>query len=330
MKKTFYLYKHGTLKRKDNSLCLVDKAGHVDYFPIQQIDCIVCFSEVTLNKRVLALLNKYQITILFLNYYGDYIGRFQPKKYIDGKILVQQVNAYQDEKQRLYIAKAITVGSIKNMRAVMKYYAKKGRILDRQIWLLDEVIEEIESVKSVEELLLQEAKAKQIYYSVFDGILENDEYKFVKRSKNPPLNEINAMMSYGYSMLYSILLSILDRNSLMPQISFIHSLTKNYDSLQYDLADIFKSVLVDRLIFRLIRKQQIKKEYFEYYPDGRCYMTKEGLAFFTVEFDNNLKITVKINNKSYSYRSLLTREVYNLANYIKGDKKQYKTFAMKW
>ncbi|MDO4466865.1 MAG: CRISPR-associated endonuclease Cas1 [Bacillota bacterium] len=85
-------------------------------------------------------------------------------------------------------------------------------------------------------------------------------YHYFALTKNPPENEVNAMMSYGYALLYGILLSILDRSSLFPQISFIHSLSKNCDSLQYDLADIFKPVLVDRLIFRMIRKKQIKEE----------------------------------------------------------------------
>ena len=91
MKKVVYLYKSGNLKRKDDSLVLETK-GKADYIPIEQVDMIICFSEVSLNKRVLALLNKYEVSILFYNFYGNYIGRYAPKDYKDGRVLVNQVN----------------------------------------------------------------------------------------------------------------------------------------------------------------------------------------------------------------------------------------------
>ena len=86
MKKVVYLYKSGNLKRKDNSLVLESKDKD-DYIPIEQVDMIICFSEVSLNKRVLALLNKYEVSILFYNFYGNYIGRYAPKDYKDGRVL---------------------------------------------------------------------------------------------------------------------------------------------------------------------------------------------------------------------------------------------------
>lgn len=261
MKKTYYLYKSGILKRKDNSLALEGKNDLVDYIPIEQVDMIVCFSEITLNKRVLSLLKQYQICILFFDFYGNYIGRFVPKEYKDGKVLVNQVHAYEDQKIRLYIASTILIGSIKNMLSLMKYYCKKGKPLDFAIENLNSCLIEVKKTSSIEKLLLIEAKPKQIYYLLFDVVLKNEEFSFVKRRKNPPRNEVNAMLSYGYAILYGMILAILDRSSLHPQISFIHSLSKNCDSLQFDLADSFKSVLVDRLVLRLIRKKQIKESF---------------------------------------------------------------------
>lgn len=178
--------------------------------------------------------------------------------------------------------------------------------------------------------MLKEAKAKQIYYSVFDIILKNEVFQFEKRTKKPPQNEINACLSYGYAILYSVILAVLDRSSLHPQISFIHSLSKNKDSLQFDIADIFKPVCVDRLTIRLIRKKQLKKEFFEYKEDGRCYLNRDGIKVFVQTFDDLLKSIVLYNGKSYSYRSLISKEVHKLSNYIKGKSKTYKAFTMRW
>lgn len=329
MKKVFYLYKSGTLKQKDYSLVLEEKNG-VDYIPIEQLDMIVCFSEITLNKRVLSLLNKYQVGILFYNYYGNYIGRYIPKEYKDGKVLLNQVHAYDDENERLYIAKTITSGSIKNMLALVKYYQKKGKPLNEIIDSLNECLSEVIDVDSIDRLLLVEAKSKQLYYMTFDRVLENELFHFEKRTKNPPKNEVNAMLSYGYAILYGLILAILDRSSLHPQISFIHSLSKNCDSLQFDVADIFKPVLIDRLVLRLIRKKQIKMDYFTYKEDGSCYLNKKGLQVFIPEIDAILQSTIEYHGRRYSYRSILSKEVHKLSEYIKGNSTKISPFVMKW
>lgn len=221
-------------------------------------------------------------------------------------------------------------GSFKNMLALLKFYRKKGKCLNLQINKLESCLENLKLICSIEQLLLLEAKAKQIYYSSFDVILENENIKFEKRTKNPPMNEVNAILSYGYALLYSIILAVLDRSSLHPQISFIHSLSKNCDSLQFDIADIFKPVIVDRLMLRLIRKKQIKKEHFDFKENDRCFLNQSGISVVVNAFDETIKSTVLYNGKSYSYKSLISKEIHHLSNYIKDERKLYKAFTMKW
>ena len=220
------------------------------------------------------------------------------------------------------------ISSLKNCLALLKYYNKK------QFPLLDNIIE-IESIikecnnKSVTELLLLEAQAKKIYFNSFDIILEKEKYHFIKRTKNPPQNEINALLSYGYSLLYANYISVIDRSRLYSQISFVHSLTKCSESLQFDLADILKPVLIDRLVLSLCRHKLLKDEYFDYKSD-RCYLNKEGVKFFVEKYENYLLKTIKINNRYYSYRNLISREVHLLSNYIANESNDYKPYIMKW
>ena len=329
MKKIFYLYKSGTLKCKDYSLVLETKCND-EYIPIEQLDMIICFSEITLNKRCLSLLNKNKVSILFYNFYGNFIGRFIPKEYIDGKVLLRQVHAYESPVERLYIAKSILSGSLKNMISLLKYYRKKGKELDGLIERLNECLTEMEDSEAIDDLLLVEAKSKQYYYKLFDIVLETEELKFDKRMKNPPGNEVNAMLSYGYAVLYGVYLSVLDRSSLYPQISFIHSLSKNCDSLQFDLADVLKPVVVDRLVLRLIRRKQITKDHFEWKDKDICYFNKEGIKVFMSEFDLMMQTTIDYRGKRYSYRSLISKEVHQLSEYLKGNAKDLKPFVLKW
>lgn len=107
-------------------------------------------------------------------------------------------------------------------------------------------------------------------------------------------------------------------------------MSKSKDSLQYDLADILKPVLVDRLIFRLIRKNQIRKDMFEYGVNGSCYLNKEGASFFVKEFDKQLNKTIQIHGVDYSYKRLISKEVHELSNYIREKSTEYNPFLMNW
>ena len=114
MKKVIYLYKSGRLLCKDYSLILKDKKDYVNYIPIEQIDTLICFGEISINKHTLSLLNKHNIVILFFNFYGQYIGKFTPKQYLDGKILINQIYAFENERIRNHIARTMIISSLKN------------------------------------------------------------------------------------------------------------------------------------------------------------------------------------------------------------------------
>ena len=329
MKKIFYIYKSGTLKRKDNSLCLESKKT-VDYIPIEQTDMIICYGEITVNKRCLSLLNSYEIPILFYNFHGNYIGSYVPKEHKNGKIIFNQVNAYQDPETRLYISRVFLYGSFHNMLAVMKYYRKKGNNLDNQIISLNKYINDIQKETSIDRLMLIEARAKKTYYECFDVILNKEPFTFGKRIVHPPNNEINALLSYGYSLLYGIFLAILERSCLCPQISFIHSVDKGTDTLQFDLADIIKPVIIDRLVLRLIRKHQLKPQHFTYTSSNACYLSKEGRDLFIHEFDNLLESRISYQGKNYSYRSLINKEVYKVEEYLHGYADKLQPFMIGW
>ncbi|WP_285959207.1 CRISPR-associated endonuclease Cas1 [Thomasclavelia spiroformis] len=329
MKKVFYLYKSGELQRKDFSLLLQEKNGNVVYIPVEQINLIVCFGNVNLNKRVLGLLNSYSVSILFFNYYGDYIGRFTPKKYSDGKIIINQVNSYHNYK-RLYTAKKMIFTEVKNILSLLKYYNKKYHLLEQMIINVDNELNKLDTIESIEELLLLEAIIKKQYYSSFDYIIKNPNFIFKNRSFYPPLNEVNALLSYGYAILYANVLSDIDKSPLLPQISYIHSLSKQSDSLQFDIADMLKPIFIDRLILRMINKNQIKTNYFEYKENGACYLNKEGIKVFLYEYEKLMQKSIKIGGKYYSYRNIITREVYKLSNYIEGKTDEYKPYIMEW
>ena len=331
MKIRYYLYKSGRLSRQDDSLVLLCSNKDKIYIPIKQVDIINVFSQIDFKKNTIGILNEYGITVNFFSYYGNYIGSYNAYRPKQGDILLKQVDHFQSMDKRLVIAKEIIYGSLTNSLSVLKYYHKKHQINEMQIIELKKIIEEIDNGKndSIEALLIIEAKGKQIYYDCFDNIIRNRKFNFTKRSKNPPENEINAMMSFGYSILYSIIANIIHRSSLNISFPFIHSNARRKEGLQYDIADIFKPVIVDRTIFRMVNKMQINESCFSTFKKG-TYLNKEGAKLFIEELEFFLKSTIEVgDNRKMSYQQLLSKEIHKLSNHIKG-KQKYKAFIMRW
>lgn len=334
MKKDIYVYQSGTLKQESNSLVLLTKKGKT-YIPVEQIDNIHIFGEITLNKRLLQLLSKNKIIVMYYSYFGNYLGSYIPKSAKNGKILVEQVSSFTDLERRNHIAYQFLNGQIDNELALLRYYGKEGYYVKDIIeYIVYQQLElralPLNRADYATQAMLIEARCKERYYQLFDMVLKLEPFEFKFRSTYPPGNEVNAMLSYGYAILYGDMLCAISRSKLTPDISYVHSIAKHTNALQYDMADILKPVFIDRLVLRLIRKKQIKPSHFAPAKKG-IYLTKEGKEIFVKEYDKLLRKTVydSRSKRDYSYKQILSREVYLLTDHILG-KKEYKPFRMRW
>lgn len=329
MKKRIYLFKSGTLKCQDGSLVYITKDGK-DYIPIMQAEIIYVFGNCTLNKSTLQLLSDYKIKVYFFSYYGRFLGSYVPQKSSIGKVEIEQLKIIESEERNFPFQKEIILSSVYNMNSVLKYYQKKRHISFSQIIELEKLIFSIKNLEIADskKLLIYEARSKQLYYDAFNYIILNKDFYFCRRSTYPPQDELNAIMSYGYAILYGIVETAIYTSNLQPNLGFIHRITKPNNSLKYDVADIFKPVLVDRLIFRMINKGQLKKEMFEVKDNG-IYLSHQGSILFIEEFETLLKTTILVKNKKMSYRSIINREMYNIEKSIMNNTK-YKGYRMEW
>lgn len=284
---------------------------------MEQIHSLYVFGEVTINKRLLERLSHYQITMHFFNYYGTLVGSYSPENHRPvGKILFNQVSALKNEDRRHQIAHAIQHYSIKNSLALLKYYHKRGIDLSAQIEKIEEIVEEMTHTTHVEDVLLCEARAKKIYYSGFDLILKDTPFSFEKRTVLPPENEVNSLMSFGYYLLYGVILSELNTSRLYAELPFIHSDIRSGHGLQYDLADIYKPIFVDRLFIGLIRRRSIHADDFERNENQGIYLSENGKKKFVSEFNEMLQRKVHYGNRERSYRSVIWHDIHRLIYHL--------------
>jgi CRISPR-associated protein Cas1 len=158
----------------------------------------------------------------------------------------------------------------------------------------------------------------------------NEDFKYEKRTRQPPQNEVNAMISFGNSLLYTATLTEIYNTQLNPTISYLHEPGERRFSLCLDISEIFKPLIVDRLIFYLVNKKIIQLEDFKEELDGIVF-TEEGKRKFLKYYEEKLATTIKHRSlrRNVSYQRLIRLEAYKLIKHLIGVK-EYKPFVIWW
>lgn len=308
--------------------CIIP-TGDKKYIPVESIDSIFAFGSIHFNSRFLYFLSQNNITLHSFNFNGSFAGSFLPSnRNNSGSILIQQPSFYINYKKRLSIAKEMSVASAKNSLANLKYHINRGAHLSDQYSYIEDLIEYIEHAEDIQELLGLEGNIKKTYYSSWKNIF-NYPIDFTHRVKNPPNNLINALISYGNAIVYSICLNQIYQTRLYPEIGFIHEIGKGKLPLCYDLADIFKPIFTDRTIFKVINKNMIsEKDCFK--KNGRAILKENAKKIFVTELESKLQTTIALSEtKKMSYKRLVKEECYKLIKQLNGEE-NYKPFISKW
>ena len=321
MRKNYYIISDGKLLRDENTIYFESQEGRKP-IPINAVYAIYALGSLTITSKAISYLAKEGICIHFFNRYGFYEGSFYPREsLVSGEVLVRQAEHYLDREKRLYLAKSFVRGEILNMAKVL---SKSGEDDSEVI----SALQGLENAGSIPEVMGIEASARNSYYSKFDAILK--EMKFERRSRQPPENEVNAMMSFGNSLLYSAILSEIYHTQLSPAISYLHEPSERRFSLALDIAEIFKPLLVDRLVFSLVNTRMIQKDDFEREFNG-ILLNETGKRKFVKAFSERLEKTVKHKElgRNVSYQRLIRLECYKLVKHLLGIGK-YSPFVIWW
>lgn len=334
MRKTYYLFNPGRLSRKDNTLKFqpVDENGNegqARYIPIETVDNLYCFGSLDANSALYNFLGKNNITVHFFDYYEHYTGSFLPKDYLlSGKVIVSQVKNYLDKNKRLIIAQKIVDAAAFNIGKNLKYYKNRNKISEDYLLQIEQLHSKVFLTKSIDELMGIEGNIRNIYYSSFNEIL--NEFEFDQRTKRPPKNEINALISFLNMICYTLCLDMIYHTQLNPTISFLHEPGERRFSLALDLSEIFKPILVDRLIFSLVNKKQVQIEDFDK-KLNYCVIKDKARKTIVQSWDEKLSTTIKHRslNRNVSYKLLVKLECYKLVKHIM-NLEEYKPFKAWW
>lgn len=314
---TRYIFSMGELSRKDNSIAFRNEKGNF-YLPIEETRELYCLNEVSFNTKFLDFIARAGITLHIFNYHGNYSGTFYPKVYlVSGDLNVKQALAFVNE--RLSIAKNIVLAIAQNIHEVLYHYYRhdKKELKPYLDWLKDDAPSLLNVTIKIEQILFVEGQIWSRFYDSFKYFLPED-FVMNKRVKRPPDNPINALISFGNTLLYTKTIASIYHTHLNQSISFLHSPREGRFSLSLDLSEAFKPIIVFKTIFDLVGRKKL--QVLKHFEKSLNYalLNEEGKKVFIDAFEERMNETflhAKLKRK-VTYKHCLKLDGYKLIKTI--------------
>lgn len=307
--------------------------------PLHNLDGIISFGCSGASPALMGKCVEYGIDLVFLERNGKFLARAEGE--INGNVLLrrQQYRIADDAAKSLEIAKNMIAGKLYNCRSVLRRFMRDHELrIDAEEFgkveeCLSSGISRCTEALSADELRGIEGDMAAAYFSVFDDmILRNrDEFRFEGRNRRPPLDKVNAMLSFSYSLVSSMCTSALEAVGLDPYVGFMHTDRPGRRSLALDLVEEFRAPLCDRFVLKLINKQMISADDFEEREDGAVLLNENGRRNFLKAWQQRKGEEIKhpFLGEKTELGMLPYAQALLLARFIRGDLDCYPAFLWK-
>ncbi|SRR5690554_134042 len=319
----FYVLKKGTLSVKSKSIIFKSKDLETISIPIKQITDLYLFIDINPTSNVLKLILNHGIIIHYFNFYDYYLGSIIPKNHTNsGKLLIKEVNLYKNKSKRLNIAKKIVIAGFKNINRVVNYYSRRKDFSNDL--KVEKYINQINKANNINHIMIIEANYRKKYYDHISLITNTNSFNRIQKD---PKDIVNILINFINSLLYSLIFSEIKKTNISGKIGYLHEVANNRYPLIYDISEIFKPIIVDRLIFKLINRKQITKESL----NENYRLKNESIKLIFKEWNKSITQTFyyKPLKRYISYRRLLREELYKLERYLNKNV-PYKPYISRW
>lgn len=308
-------------------------------FPLHTLENIVCFTYKGASPALMGACTERKIGMSFFSPRGTFLARVVGKEYGNVLLRKEQYRISDDANRSIVYAKNMIVGKVFNSRWSIERtlrdhaYRVDSQKLKQISNTLYETLPKIDSVLGVDELRGIEGKAAEQYFSIFNEMILNqkEDFSFVTRNRRPPLDNVNALLSFAYTILAGDCANALSSVGLDPYVGFMHSDRPGRMSLALDLMEELRPVLADRFIITLINTKAIQANHFEKQKDNAVFLNDDGRKVFFSAWQNRKKETI-------THPYLKEKIVWGLVPYIqalllartiRGDIDEYPPFLWK-
>ena len=307
--------------------------------PLHNLERIVSCGYSGASPALMGECAKRGIALVFLTKHGQFLAEVTGEFHGNVLLRKEQYRISDQAYRSLPIAKSFLLGKLYNSRAVLLRMMRDHpnrlelEVFQEKTAFLKAALKQVETADSLSELMGWEGKAAVAYFSVFDSmILQQKEYFFFhRRNKRPPLDAVNALMSFAYSLFAKICQSALQAVGLDPYVGFLHQDRPGRASLALDLIEEFRSVFCDRFVLTLVNKKIIKPQHFMQKENGAVFLTEEGRKLFFQSWQEKKKETLQhpFLEESIPWGMVPYAQALLLSRYLRGDLDAYPPFFWK-
>lgn len=306
--------------------------------PIHILEGIVCFNYVGISPKLMSLCMENNVSVSFLNEYGRFMARVTGK--VKGNVLLRRTQyRYADnESEALNISRNFILGKIVNCRNVVNRAIRdhsSSISIDEMKVAVDKLNLSLENVKKAmdsDELRGIEGEAARTYFSIFNNLIlhQKESFYFVERSRRPPRDNLNALLSYAYTLLTYEMESALETVGLDPYVGFLHTDRPGRVSLALDMIEELRPYMAERFVLSLINRKQISPKGFITKESGGIIMDKDTKNTFLTAWQKRKQeeITHPFLNEKIEVGLLPYVQAMLMARFLRGDIENYPPFFM--
>lgn len=336
---TLYITSDDAYVRKERETFVVEVNNEkVFQAPIHSIENIVCFGFKPLTPQLMAFCAENNVGVSYLLENGKFLARVQGAQ--QGNVLLRraQYAIADNETESLKIARPIIAAKVANFRNLLMRHQRNHPddspdSLASSASLLGNRLIDIQKSETLDGLRGYEGECASVYFGVLSALItsQRDDFTFTQRSKRPPLDPPNALLSFLYAILANDVRSALETTGLDPQVGFLHQMRPGRPSLALDLMEEFRAYLGDRVMLNLINLRQVERKDFEIRESGEVRMSDDARKTLLTAYQKRKQeeVTHPFLGEKMTVGLLPHIQAQLLARYIRGDISEYPPFYMK-
>jgi CRISPR-associated protein Cas1 len=362
---TLYLTEDRALVRRDSEDCLLVQVpeqrgtdglvlapAYKKHIPLIKVEAVVVTGEVTFTASAIRMLLEKQVEIHFMSHSGAFQGSLSPGLAKNALLRIAQHRAHHTLVKRCILAKQFVIGKLSNQRTMLQRVNRRltdplfeqeidqVAVLLRQLTALPIAAEDAPVLASgdsgmqgtrLEQILGLEGAGSAVYFGCFGRMLsDQQQWPFAGRVKRPPTDPVNALLSYGYTLLTNRVKSAVQIVGFDPYIGYLHSSAYGRPALALDLMEEFRALIVDSVVLTLLNRRMLSRDDFEV-EVGAYRLKKEPRKLFLTRFEERLheQITHPIFGYKTTYKHCLELQARLLAKYLTGEIGSYPPLVMR-